>query len=71
MGTPFPEYSLITIHGGASTASSWRRASVVRLLLKAAYIDQTRHCVELWGPRSRVSMIVGGDGRCSGISQVA
>ena len=58
-GDPVPGMPIDIYSWGASTASSWRRASGVGLLLKAAYIERTRHCVELWGPRSRASMIAG------------
>ena len=71
MGTPFPECPLLSVHVSALTASSWQRASGVDLLLKAAYIDPMRHCVDLWEPRSRASMIVRGDRLGAGVSQAA
>jgi hypothetical protein len=69
MGTPFPERPLTSLHVGASTASLWRRANGVGLLLKAAYIDRMRHCVKLWEPRPGACLIVRGDRRGAGVPQ--
>jgi hypothetical protein len=69
MGTPCPERPLTSLHVGAWAASLWRKANGVGLLLKAAYIDRMRHCVELWEPRSGASLIVRGDRRGAGVPQ--